>query len=105
MPKNKTTDRDELEAMTKEDLVDLATDRGLTVTRGDGSDGEPLKADYVNALSSDTTQATTSGQKSSAPRLDETIPGGRYTNESGQTVNAEGKRIDDKGKLLDAAEE
>jgi hypothetical protein len=41
----------ELEDMTKEELQEEAAKRGLTVTRGDGGDGEPLKADYVKALS------------------------------------------------------
>jgi hypothetical protein len=41
----------ELEGMTKEELQEEAEKRGLTVTRGDGGDGEPLKADYIKALS------------------------------------------------------
>lgn len=41
---------EELEAMPKADLVDLAESLGITVTRADGSDGTPLKEDYVAAL-------------------------------------------------------
>lgn len=43
-----TTD---LESMTVEELATLAEKRGVTVVRGDGSDGKPLKADYIEALS------------------------------------------------------
>ena len=35
---------------SKADLVALAEARELTVTRGDGQDGDPVKADYVAAL-------------------------------------------------------
>lgn len=41
----------ELEAMTKDDLVELANDVGVVVERADGEAGEPLKSDYVQALS------------------------------------------------------
>lgn len=36
--------------MTKAELVDVAEDRGLTVFRGDGKDGDPTKEDYLHAL-------------------------------------------------------
>lgn len=42
--------RSELEAMSKADLVKEAQTAGLTVERSDGGDGEPTKADYVDAL-------------------------------------------------------
>jgi hypothetical protein len=42
--------QEELNGMTKEDLTTLAAEKNITVTRGDGTDGEPLKADYVAAL-------------------------------------------------------
>lgn len=42
---------EELEAMTKSDLEALAQEKGVTVTRGDGTDGTPLKEDYVAQLS------------------------------------------------------
>jgi hypothetical protein len=45
-----TTD-EELEGLTKDELKTLAEERGVTVTRADGEDGEPLKADYIAALS------------------------------------------------------
>lgn len=38
------------EDMTKDELVAEAEKRGLTVARSDGKDGEPLKADYLKAL-------------------------------------------------------
>lgn len=41
----------DLDALTKEDLVALAEDRGVEVTRADGKEGAPLKSDYVRALS------------------------------------------------------
>ncbi len=41
----------ELEAMTVDSLDALAVDSGVPVTRGDGGEGDPLKADYVRALS------------------------------------------------------
>lgn len=37
-------------SMSKEELVALAEKRELTVTRGDGKDGDPVKPDYVAAL-------------------------------------------------------
>lgn len=37
-------------SMKKDELVALAEERGLTVTRSDGEDAEPVKADYVRAL-------------------------------------------------------
>lgn len=36
--------------MTREELADLAQARGVEVTRADGADGDPLKADYLRAL-------------------------------------------------------
>jgi hypothetical protein len=36
--------------MTKDELVSLAESKGITVERGDGSEGDPRKADYVSAL-------------------------------------------------------
>lgn len=41
---------EQLEGMTKEDLVTLAERKSITVAREDGSEGEPLKADYIKAL-------------------------------------------------------
>jgi hypothetical protein len=41
---------EELDAMTKDELVALAETSGVTVTREDGTDGAPLKADYVRVL-------------------------------------------------------
>jgi hypothetical protein len=42
--------REALEDMTKAELEAEAGRRGVTVTRKDGDDGEPLKEDYVRAL-------------------------------------------------------
>lgn len=44
---------EELSEMKKAELEDLAIESGVEVKRGDGSDGEPLVEDYVNALSAD----------------------------------------------------
>lgn len=41
---------EELEGMTKGELEALAQEKGITVTRGDGTDGTPLKEDYVQQL-------------------------------------------------------
>lgn len=41
----------DLESMTVDELAALAETRNVTVTRGDGTDGKPLKADYIAALS------------------------------------------------------
>jgi hypothetical protein len=41
----------DLDALTKEELIALAIERGVTVTRADGADGVPLKSDYIAALS------------------------------------------------------
>lgn len=43
-------DRDDLNTWTVDELKDEAERRGIEVERGDGGDGEPLKADYVKAL-------------------------------------------------------
>lgn len=42
---------DELNTMSKDDLAELAEQLGITVEREDGGTGDPLKSDYVNALS------------------------------------------------------
>lgn len=39
-----------LNSMKKDELVTLAKEREVEVTREDGEDGEPTKADYVRAL-------------------------------------------------------
>lgn len=44
----------ELQSMKVDDLQALADESGIEVVRGDGEDGEPLKADYVRALSEPT---------------------------------------------------
>lgn len=41
------------EAFTVEELKAEADQRDLTVTRGDGESGDPVKADYVAALEAD----------------------------------------------------
>jgi len=41
---------DELDGLSKDELVALADEQGLTVTREDGEDGAPLKGDYLRAL-------------------------------------------------------
>jgi len=38
------------DSLTKAELEAEAEKRGLTVKRGDGEDGDPVKADYVKAL-------------------------------------------------------
>lgn len=48
-PAESTTPTD-YESQTVADLKEEAERRGLDVTRGDGEDGAPLKADYVSAL-------------------------------------------------------
>lgn len=50
-PQGGGTPASELEGMTKAELQEEAEKRGLTVTRGDGGDGEPRKEDYIKALS------------------------------------------------------
>lgn len=50
-PENKALTGADLSDKSKDELEQMAANRGLTVERGDGKDGEPLKADYVRALS------------------------------------------------------
>lgn len=98
--KHKQT-REDLEGMTKADLVALAEKEGITVLRGDGEDGDPVKADYVEALSQglgDTPSIVTSKSREKGP--DETIPGGSYI-VNGKRVNAHGKLIDEHGTVLE----
>lgn len=40
----------DFEIMTKDELVALASERGIDVERADGESGAPLKSDYVRAL-------------------------------------------------------
>lgn len=40
----------ELAELSKGELVELAEEHSIEVTRGDGAEGEPVKADYVKAL-------------------------------------------------------
>ncbi len=104
MSKKNPVSREELEELTVADLEKLATKRGVTVTRGDGAEGDPLKSDYVDALekadagasAGATSSAKARGQKGKAGErvLDETVPGGRYINASGDTVDANGKVIE-----------
>jgi hypothetical protein len=42
---------EQLSEMTKPELVALAEEKGITVTRADGKDSEPLVEDYERALS------------------------------------------------------
>jgi len=91
--------REQLEEMDKSKLEKLAQKRGLTVTRGDGAEGEPLKDDYITALAGGAIGAVSSGEP--GERLDKTIPGGRYKNRSGDLVNSEGHRINDDGSLIE----
>lgn len=46
--------RTELQGMTVEELTEAAGDAGIDVVRGDGKEGDPLKADYIEALSKPT---------------------------------------------------
>jgi hypothetical protein len=95
--------REELEGMTKADLVELAEQQGVEVTRGDGAEGDPVKADYVEALATADTASSSAPavitSKSREKRADETIPGGSYI-VKGKRVNASGEPIDESGKLL-----
>lgn len=58
--------------MTKEELVSEAEARGVAVTRGDGSEGDPTKADYLAALSGES-----GGDKRAAPGTPENTPPGQ----------------------------
>lgn len=40
----------DLKSKTKAELVAMADERGVEVTRSDGTELEPVKADYVKAL-------------------------------------------------------
>jgi hypothetical protein len=41
----------QLQDMKKDELMALAAEKGITVTRSDGEEGDPRKDDYVDALS------------------------------------------------------
>jgi hypothetical protein len=98
MAKDRHYTRDDLDAMTKDELVALAEKEGLTVARGDGSEGDPLKSDYVDALAAETDNGPAIVTSKSRERgADETIPGGRYVDAQGNWVNAHGKHIDASG--------
>lgn len=47
----KESGSEDLDSLTVEDLKARAEKQGVEVTRGDGKDGAPVKADYVKALS------------------------------------------------------
>jgi hypothetical protein len=105
MAKERHYTREDLDALTKDELETLAEKRELTVTRGDGTEGDPLKADYVDALAASYGEAPADGEgspaiitsKSREKSADETIPGGRYVNAQGHFVNAHGNHIDADG--------
>lgn len=125
--------RDELEAMSGEQIVAVAKQRGISVRASDGS-GTPSHEDYVDALiTSPKVTAQSTGLKGAVPdeqpqntgvgadkakqaariarqvqtgdRLDFTIPGGRYVSTDGRFVNAHGQHIHEDGTLVDAKEE
>lgn len=87
--KHEPTTAAELEALTVADLADLATKRGATVLRGDGEEGEPLKADYVKALA---------GTTATGARVRQTP---KFVNARGDAVNEDGDRVDEFGVAID----
>lgn len=95
--------RDELEELTVEKLEKLASKRDLTVTRGDGDEGDPLKSDYVEALAT-SYGAGPGAAAASEPRADTTVPGGSYINAAGERVNAHGKKLDKSGNVIEDEE-
>lgn len=50
VPTGETPESPDLSGLTKAQLVALAESRGVKVERGDGKDGDPVKADYLRAL-------------------------------------------------------
>lgn len=128
MADNENPTRDELDEMSDDELKVLAVNRGLTVTsKADG--GDPSRDDYLDALDPDdgagptpeetqgihpqvaagdararAAQIAAKKTGGKAPRIDETIRGGRYVNTQGKFVNAHGQEIDDDGNVIDGTE-
>lgn len=120
--------REQLEAMSGEEIVAVAQKRGISVTASDGS-GTPSHEDYVNALVTEpevTAQSTGLGKEApttaqntetgaekakraaqiarnvqTGNRLDYTISGGRYVSTDGRFVNAHGQHINEDGSLVE----
>lgn len=89
MPKKIPQSHAELETMTKDDLVAEADRRGLTVTRSDGEEGEPLKEDYIAAIGAKLSPAA----RREAPK---------FVDAQGRPVNEDGERIDERGNVLES---
>lgn len=83
------TSREELSKLTRDELVDLAEKRGVTVTRADGEEGEPLVDDYIAALA---TRGVAGRRQTVVHRLRDAQ--GNPVNEDGERVNARGDVID-----------
>lgn len=83
----------ELSELSVAQLEKLADKRSVTVTRGDGEEGAPLKEDYVKAL---TVGAV--GMGAAARRAAEAP---KFVDAQGNRVNEEGERTDKYGNLLD----
>lgn len=92
----------ELNAMSDEQLEDLAHARGITVT---GTGGEaPERSDYIAALATrDSAKEAQNIAAAKNAKLDETVAGGNYINAQGQHVNAHGQRLGEDGKPLDGS--
>lgn len=90
MAKKDPTTTAELTELSVPQLEKLAKKRTITVLRGDGDEGEPLKEDYVRALAVDAT-----GRK---PVFQH-----KYVDAQGHPVNEEGERINKYGDVLEEA--
>ncbi len=95
MAKTDPTTAAELNELTVAQLEKLATKRGVTVLRGDGDEGEPLKEDYVKAL---TVSPTASPNTYASRQIVETS---KYVDAQGRPVNEAGERIDRRGNVLE----
>lgn len=84
-PKVEPTTREQLAELERDELESLAKKRGVTVRRGDGEDGEPLKEDFVATLAG--------ARRSKLPP--------KYVDAKGRPVNEDGERIDERGNVLE----
>jgi hypothetical protein len=84
----------ELSELSVAQLEKLADKRSVTVTRGDGEEGAPLKDDYVKALAggAGVGMGAVARRAASAPK---------FVDAQGNRVNEEGERTDKYGNLLD----
>lgn len=101
-PQNVGKSLGELAMMTEEELKEEADARGVKVVSSTSTVDEAGNATPSPISRADLIKALSSGPNSG--KMDETVPGGKYKNASGQWVNAHGQKINEDGTMKDPNE-